>query len=407
MDRYKFYFNATHKVWFAKWRESKGQWKSKQVPAAHRDESEARRWFEAWLAARQPSKPVDLPPATFADLVRRWIAWLDVVSKRSEVPKEARSWLKHWVLPFAIASVPVDRLSLKHCVAWVEQVKATGRAPYTIRTVVQRARTMMADARGHEWCDASKPNHFADDYLKRMTKGAEPLAGKDVIVRLAKEHAVALARHSGKGIRPGRHARNLLALCAGIRPGEASGLAWERLDLGDDPAVDVKRTLARDRTFREPKRKSFRVVPLHPLAAEALREWRRRWKDFVGREPKPSDPVFPDARGNYVVGAPARAFREDLIAYGLPTLFEGEHLITCHALRRTCLTLLTEGGAHPDVVKQIAGHAKANVTTRHYVADDMGRKRAAVMMLPFAAPKPQPRGGGKVVDLASRRRKAG
>jgi integrase len=409
MKPFKVYLNRYHGVWIVKWRED-GRHCTKQVPSSLKDKRDAEAWADAWWSARSvPGFCPTLPKDTFSSLCDRWIDHLRSKPNADERAwKDADSLKRLWIDPFPVAKVRIDRLTLADCVRWVEDVQRSGRADFTVRNVVQRARTMLADARGHGWY--AQENWFADDYLRRMLKGCQPTTGADVIVHLPMPEAQKVARYRGEGVPDRRHARNLLALCTGLRAGELSGLDWSRVDLDAAvPHVRVDRQLTRERRFKDPKRKSFRSVPLHPLAVEAMRRWREvGFRGFVGRSPMPDDPAFPDAQGRFVYDSnSALYFRQDLTAYGCAALYEGKHPIDFHALRRSFMTLLNEAKVPEHAIKQLAGHAKQGVTRRSYIdGEKLASLMEAVMRLPFDRPAPptaqQP---AKVVSLVDRRRR--
>jgi integrase len=75
--------------------------------------------------------------------------------------------------------------------------------------------------------------------------------------------------------------------------------------------------------------------------------------------------------------------RDDLTVAGVPTLFEGKHPITFHALRRTFMSLLEGEGVGRDLIGALAGHAGKTVTDRHYIAKNIERFNEAVKKLPL------------------------
>ena len=131
-----------------------------------------------------------------------------------------------------------------------------------------------------------------------------PRAGKDVIVALKPEQLKVVAHAPGP-----RRVLNLTALATGMREAELAGLAWEHVDLGEG-LVRVVRQLKKGKevAFKPPKKGSKRVVPLHDVARQALREL------FASCSPSPTDPVFPvaSAKGTCSFGHQTSAgrFRE-------------------------------------------------------------------------------------------------
>ena len=146
--------------------------------------------------------------------------------------------------------------------------------------------------------------------------------------------------------------------------GEIAALRWEDIDLDAKvPTAKAFRQLTLidgngHPMFKDPKKKSHRIMPLHPSAASALSWWKAKgWKEYVGREPRQSDPLFPTPKGDYSVSRWADFLRTDLAVAKLPTLFDGKHNITFHATRRTFMTLLEGEGVSRDLISALAGHS--------------------------------------------------
>lgn len=388
------YRNQVHSVWIVKWKAEDGKWRTKQVPSVVKDADDAKRWAEAWFPNRSiQSFTPKLPPLTMATLCARWVRHLREESGE-EKANDADTVRRVWLEPYAIGKVVADELTLADCVRWVEALKRTDRAPNTIRNVVQAVRTMVADARGHGWVNPERPNHFSDEYLLRRMKGAQTVAGKEVVIHFSLAEALRIVGYRGREVPLRRHTKNVLAVCTGMRAAELSGLTWDRLDLeSKTPTVTVDRQLTPELKLKEPKKGSFRVVPLHPVAVEALKRWRVACNS--------DEVVFPRRDGTFVLDGHARQFREDLKAYGVSDSFEGFPQ-TFHSLRRTFLTLLTDAGVHPDEVRSLAGHAAKGVTRRSYVAKHLERFVSAITKLPFVSNVENGGGSRKVISLVGR-----
>ena len=154
---------------------------------------------------------------------------------------------------------------------------------------------------------------------------------------------------------------------AGLRVGEALGLAWEDLDL-DERTVRVRRTLLKASPtapeFGPPKSVSgSRTVPLTDRAAGALREHRRLMvaRRLAATSWVETDAVFPSQRGTWQsVRNVQRRFAQLRERAGLPTVARP------HTLRHTYVARLLVAGVPPFVVSRIAGHADLSTTTRIY-----------------------------------------
>jgi integrase len=155
----------------------------------------------------------------------------------------------------------------------------------------------------------------------------------------------------------------VVAVHAGLRPGEILALGWEDVDL-DRGVLHVRRSLS-DGEFTTPKTKrSRRSIDLSAGSVAALKRHRVRqieermahaglWQDH--------GLVFPSS-----VGTPlshrnvVRSFKAVLKRAGLPDA------IRLYDLRHTCATLLLCRDVHPKYVQELLGHASIAQTLDTY-----------------------------------------
>jgi len=159
------------------------------------------------------------------------------------------------------------------------------------------------------------------------------------------------------------HTLYVIAVTAGLRPGEMLALRWSDVDL-QAGTLRINRALS-DGEFATPKTlRSRRKIELSNTARIALRTHRKRqleermqktglWED--------QGLVFPST-----VGTPlshrnvVRSFKALLKRAGLPT---GTRL---YDLRHTCATLLLNSNVHPKYVQELLGHASISQTLDTY-----------------------------------------
>lgn len=152
--------------------------------------------------------------------------------------------------------------------------------------------------------------------------------------------------------RPGG-ARWVLAICTGLRQGEALGLHWRDVKLTAPAAVTVRQSLARvdgQAVMKAPKsRKSRRTVPLPAAAVTALAAHR----EAQSATPLPGALVFTNAKGGPVADrADWREWAQLLAGLGLPHY-------RVHDLRHAYATTLLEQGMDPRVVQDLMGWSTA------------------------------------------------
>lgn len=372
------YWSATDRVWFIKFKRD-GRWHQKQVPVSAASEPQALQWASSWIEQQRLSI-IASGPATIRSVAPRWLEWKkELATKRDHA--DCERVLRLWVFPHALADADLDRLELPQTTAWIEWLKTKGRAPNTVRNIVQCVRSMMTDLRGKGWV-SPRPSPLDDPWTKRQLRGTERLAGKHTIIHLdATQLAVLLASEA-----PPHHrrARNAFAAGTGLRSGELAALAWSHLELDAAvPNVNVLRQLA-DRGFKPPKGGAPRRVPLHPRLVATLLKWKgTTWGGTDG-----GDPVFPTESGGFGRGRWSADLRIDLACCGLPIDYPGSGEerwpMTFHCLRRTFLTLLNEAGVSEQMIAALAGHGSKTVTDKHYVARSLGRYMEAILKLPIS-----------------------
>lgn len=141
-------------------------------------------------------------------------------------------------------------------------------------------------------------------------------------------------------------ARWVLAVCTGLRQGEALGLRWRDVRLADPASVTVRQSAARiagETVMKAPKSaKSRRTVPLPAAAAAALKAHRAAGAADIG--------------GLVFAGRGSRADWQDwqdlLASLGLPHY-------RVHDLRHGYATELLEQGEDPRVVQDLMGWSTA------------------------------------------------
>jgi integrase len=159
------------------------------------------------------------------------------------------------------------------------------------------------------------------------------------------------------------YALYVVAVTAGLRPGEILALRWNDVDL-EAGTLRINRALS-DNEFAAPKTpRSRRKIELSNTARVALRAHRKRqleermkkaglWED--------RGLVFPSAVGTLLSHRNVvRSFKALLKRAGLPL---GTRL---YDLRHTCATLLLNGNVHPKYVQELLGHASIAQTLDTY-----------------------------------------
>lgn len=297
-----------------------------------------------------------------------------------------RSYVNRWVVP-TIGHKRLDALSPGDVRAVAVAMERAGLATATV-------------ARGHGELIHMLNDAHADGHAvparAREVKMSSGGSKRHAAMRDALPIADALAVLDAARDRPDR-ARWVVALMTGLRPAEARGLTWDRVDF-ERGTITVEWQLkplpykiARDRTsglriprdyearhlhdayhLVHPKTDSgFRVIPMVAMVADALREW-------AASSPRsPHGLVFPDRRGKALRDDADRAAWRDLCeaaGVGERDLYEARH---------TTATLLRAYGAPEEVIIAIMGHSSI-LSTKAYLHSDLDRARESLMRIESA-----------------------
>jgi integrase len=156
----------------------------------------------------------------------------------------------------------------------------------------------------------------------------------------------------------------------GLRIGEAVGLTWENLDLGDQPKVKVREQVYRGKRKRLKSKDGKRDIPLPASIAEKLLAHRR---DAYA---SPKAPVFGTTTGSELDPHNVRrtVLRPVAVSLGYYELVEGKDgkphertTLGFHAFRHTCASMLFAEGRNVKQVQRWLGHAKASITLDTYL----------------------------------------
>jgi integrase len=287
----------------------------------------------------------------------------------------------HRKLDVGIGDVPLDELDAQRLRAWVRALRGAVSSS-RCRNVFSTARSLVDDAIAEGWAPGVLANPLRLPPVEAELPPARRASGLRPIVVEADALQAVIGCPKVPEI---RRVRWLVQACVGLSEGELAGRAWSDFELGKHPLVEVTTSLA----TRGPEgwasmgstknEHRVRTIPLHREAAEALRWWYREgWADYVGRPPRPEDPVFPGREGGWSRPASAAQLRADLQAAG-----QSFARITAQALRRAFSTLLDTAGVAENVRGRLMGHAAKSVTGKHYTAAALERDRAEVEKIPL------------------------
>lgn len=420
--------------WIASYRLLDGSWGTWRAPGsiAAKAELEAERHFldryEQYLGSGvQPtrSQVTSCSKVTLSDIAPKWIEY-----RRQDPgtdPKYAKSLDSQWrthIEGHDIAKINLADLDGLEITTWIRQLHGK---PSTKLTVASTLSVMLTDCirHGQRWgvdprmvhpmlSSVQVSDELAKLYRERHKEQVKP--------NLTVEQAETLLTFRTSKIEDARRVKYTVRLWTGIREAEAQGLTFLDVVELPIPHVWVRRQLVSGgalpfRWLKEvrqecgnkvdlstlpfavvgpPKEECYRPVPLMPIVVETLKWWRTiGWRQFVGRDPDGSDPIFPSgnrnrhqAKGQFATASAGYIMKADLERCGLPTSYTSPRngLTADHdsrTLRRTFASLLDAVGIDEAKIGTLMGHASGTVTGGHYIERVLRPLAEAVSQLPI------------------------
>lgn len=196
-----------------------------------------------------------------------------------------------------------------------------------------------------------------------------------------------------------------LVMSLGLRRSELAGLEWgsiEDLD-GPNPVLVIDRQVRRNphRIEAGTKTGTTRRIPLAPMYAEALREWKSMWSaPTVETDVWAVDQIFTHrTESGEVVGMKSErvyrlwgsALRDTVDPAGMMTDEEWEaRSFSPHDVRRVSASLMAGAGVDVETRKALLGHVTDSMAS-HYVSAMEVPKQAAIAGLATAVGSTHPR----------------
>lgn len=335
----------------------------------------AKEWALAELAERQRKAVLGHRPArTWAEMCDEYLVEIkQSIRVRGTAESEARTWAKRLSKDALLASKPLVDHDEDLVLAWlrpfaIEAVTRLGkthpRAPRTTRNAVKVLR------------------YVYDLAVRRKYIASNPARGTEVARELG-------ALEDQRGLRPQAwvplqdlrklirckpipwtaRLRRMTAAYTSCGPGELHGLRVRSYVEKDGVQVlEVREQWLYPAKAYGPLKNEWRErdIPVHPVLKRALDVWLAHgWRKHVGRDPKPDDPLFPDADGKPWREVEAETFRQELLTAKCATECKGLTLVA-YDLRHSFATLAREAKIAKDDRAYLMGHSAPDVEAAHY-----------------------------------------
>lgn len=345
--------------WFARLKGDKvpGKW-SDAVCEGCTTRDEALRYANAAQKAIDKRRGIRAPGSV---TLREWVKrWLVLREESGHDWKKDRGRLDNHVLP-ALGSCELTEITTAQIAELVHALRFRVKlANRTVRNVYSVLAAVFRDARiaGHI---QQTPCVLTEAQLgpvldKDPTWRASALFSRDESEALISDRRIPLDRQLVYGF----------GLLAGLRPGEAAALRWSNYDPTAQPLgrLTVALAYSTSRSIEKgTKTNAVKSIPVHPVLAELLEEWRSLgFAKMFGRAPDDDDlivPIPPDVKrvtrkDNQFRGwdYTGRRWRE----IDLPML--GWRPRSVYDTRATFITLALEDGADREILRERVTHAK-------------------------------------------------
>ncbi len=295
-------------------------------------------------------------------------AWL-VRRRESDLDwKNDAGRLKHHVYPH-IGDMPIASVRPRHLIAMfhalrTKPAKRTGEvlAQRTIYNIYSVVSALFRDAKLDEEIDQT-PCELDERQLGPLTDKDPEWRDAAVFTREEAETLISDPR-----IPHDRQMVYAFMLLAGMRPGETSALRWRHYDATTSPLGKLTVAAAyntRKNREKGTKTETVRHVPVHPVLAAMLAEWRLSgWSEMMGRKPESDDLIVPlpplaasmrrsregeaYRSGDYL----GKRWREE----DAPAL--GWRYRSPYDMKSTFITLCGEDGADDEIIESRVTHTK-------------------------------------------------
>jgi integrase len=366
----------------------------KRVQGSARTQEEARKRLTALLRQADEGIPVSSENWTLADFLTYWLKNIVSQERRPKTYQGYESVVRLHLVP-GLGRKRLAKLNAQDVRLFINRIRSECQCCRN-GWDASRAKPVCCALTNGQCCDSRLSMRMVQFIHAVLRNALECAVREEIIARnvaklvkvpvpkykVNRGLTVPQARAVLKAARDHRlYALYVLALCLGLRRGELLGLRWTDVDLeaGKLEVVQSLQRVAGRLQFVRPKTSdSERTVPLPPICVEALREHRR--KQFAERSDRWEEwtehgLVFPSRCGTPMEPDNLRR------SWGAIRKAAGLGEMRFHDLRHTCVTLLLNLGAPPQVVRDIVGHSDIEVTMTIYAHASLDDKRHALSRL--------------------------
>ena len=320
--------------------------KTRYIYGKHRED--VREKLTKAIADRDGGFIFDDKNMSVGEYVKRWLDDSVRGSVRASTYSSYEGQVRRYIVP-AIGRIKLGKLTPAHVQHLYREMQDRGLSPRTVRYTHAVLRRALKQAKRWGMVDRNVAEDVDPPRLKRDEIHPLDRGQTRTLLEVAEGDRL--------------HAFYVVAVTAGLRPGEMLALRWSDVDL-EVGTLRINRVLS-DGEFTTPKTpRSRRKIELSNIARVALRAHRKRQLEWQMKKAglwKDHGLVFPST-----VGTPlshrnvVRSFKTLLKRADLPAETR------LYDLRHTCATLLLNSNVHPKYVQELLGHASISQTLDTY-----------------------------------------
>jgi integrase len=342
---------------------------------------------EAWLVetSHDLKRGLHTPAGASPTVKQAGALWIKRCNEKGLERSTLRGYEEHTdlhIYPF-IGAKKLSELTAPAINAFADHLREEGRSPEMVRRAVGSLGAIFREARRR---GLSSVDPTAGLKIDRPEERDDP---RPVIPTKPELQAI-IAGAAGRWRPP-----ILVLIFCGLRGSELRGLRWADIDFEGRQINVAQRADAFHKIGRLKSKAGYRSIPMPPMVANALREWKLLCpKGDLGL-------VFPSGSGNVEshsntvqrgfdpiqIKAGVVTMKEAKNKYGQPIIGDdGKPTIVpagkygLHSLRHACASLWIENGMNPKRIQKLMGHSTIQMTFDtygHLFTDDEADQRAA------------------------------
>jgi integrase len=254
----------------------------------------------AKIEVREGIHVADSDSVTVAAAGKLWVASGEASGLERSTINQRKRHLKFHIYPL-VGETLLSKLNVPGVRSFEDKLRENGRSPAMVRKVVGSLGSLIADAQERGLAtrnpvrDIRGKRRGKDRRQERRQKG-KLVVGVDIPTREEIKAVVAALAGRWRPIL-------LAAIFAGLRSSELRGLSWQGVDL-DGRTISVRQRADEFGEIGRPKSEAGeRDIPIPPLVANALKEWKLAYSRPIVRTDDDGEPIREDARPAHLVFA--------------------------------------------------------------------------------------------------------